>query len=98
MVDAPVLSVEPEPADFHESNEKQAKEPFGSSDRSRARPKQNKFTKNRTGLENIRVGQMFAKDNSVLKRIHFQNWKLNLKVEGCWFVHHKTTQSLNDRK
>jgi hypothetical protein len=36
--------LEPEPADFHESNENQAKEPFSSSGRSQA-PKQNEFTK-----------------------------------------------------
>jgi hypothetical protein len=34
----PCCQQEPEPTDFHESNENQAKEPFGSSGRSRARP------------------------------------------------------------
>jgi hypothetical protein len=55
--------LEPGPADFHESNENQAKEHFSSSGRSQARPKQNEFTKKCTGLEIIRVGQLFAKDN-----------------------------------
>jgi hypothetical protein len=36
---------EPEPTDFHESNENQAKEPFSLNYRSRARPKQKEFTK-----------------------------------------------------
>jgi hypothetical protein len=49
----PRCQQEPEPTDFHESNENQAKEPFSLNYRSRARP----------NLENIRVGQMFAKDN-----------------------------------
>jgi hypothetical protein len=63
----PCCQLELEPADFHKSNENQAKEPFSSSS-AEVELNQNKTSSQniRIGLENIRVGQMFAKDNIIL--------------------------------
>ena len=62
----PRCQQEPELTYSHESNENQAKEPFSLSGRSRVDQHKTSSQKIRTDLENIRVGQMFAKNNTLM--------------------------------